>query len=105
MQDPIGGSLERNRTKIRRVGRGPLAIMPVDQNGAAGGGGAGIDIAPAIADDKAGREIDPIAGGGFEEQAWFGLAARTIVAIVVPADIEIVNRQPGADFGVERFDH
>ena len=59
----MGGRLERKRTEIGLLGRSALAVVMVNEDRAAADSGAGIDIAPAITDQKAGFEVDAIALG------------------------------------------
>src|SRR4029077_3601689 len=76
---------------------------PVDQDGAAAGGGAGVDVAPAVSYEETGFQIDSVAPGRLQQQAWFGFAAGAGIGVIVPAREEIVERERGGDGAVHGF--
>src|SRR4051812_33715573 len=100
LQDPIGSGSERICTKTRLRGWPPLSIMPVDQHGFTPCRRSGVNISPAITDDEAGREVDGILAGCVVDQPRFGLPAGALVAIVMPADKERINRKPSGKRGI-----
>lgn len=103
-EDPIGGFLERTRAEIRSGLRRTLGIVMVEEDGAAPGGRTGIDVAPAVANQKAVGQVDVVTGGSFQQQSGFRFPAIAGVAVVVPADEEIIERQGGGDGSIHPFD-
>lgn len=87
-----------------RGGGAALAVLVVEEDGAAASGVAGVDVAPAVADDEAGGEVDLMAGGACEHESGLGFAAGAIVFVVVIADDEIVEGEGGAEEIVNLFD-
>jgi hypothetical protein len=86
------------------IGRalGPVAV---DQEGADTGVGAGVDIAPAVADHETLGEIDVVLRGGIQKEAWLRFAAAAVVWVVVPADADVVeHREGGAEGSVDGID-
>src|SRR5579863_3527356 len=89
-QDPFGGFAQRVHSPERRGGL-LLAVAMVDENGLAAGPMPGLDIAPAVADNEAGAEIDVPRAGGLGEQARLRLAARALLAVVVRAHADVIQ--------------
>src|SRR5690348_15846859 len=75
------------------MGVGPLGtafgVAAIDPQGTAAGGLAGLDIAPAVADQEADGRIHAVAGGAFDDPARLGLPAGAVIAVVVIAGDEI----------------
>ena len=65
----------------------------------------GIDVAPAVADQKTAAEFQLVLVSALNEQAWFWLTAIAGVFVIVIADKEIIDRQRCTKFRVYTFDH
>src|SRR5450432_2075517 len=102
---PLHRARERIGTEIRRTIGLAFLVLAVDQHGAATGGGAGLDIAPAVANQETPAEVDSVPSGGFQQQAGLGLPAGAGIGIVVPADQKTVYGQRGPDGRVDGFHH
>src|SRR5260370_18591235 len=77
--DPIGGFPQRSHSGVGRLRRLSLFIAVIDQNSLATRIVAGIDVAPAIADNKTAREIEIVLTLGLKQQARIGLAASAVI--------------------------
>src|SRR5471032_3441421 len=80
-----------------------LAVSTIDQHRAAPGRRAGVDIAPAIADQETAAEVDPMALRPLDQQPRFWLTAPAAIRVIVPADKETVHAQRGANRDVDGF--
>src|SRR6185312_13753990 len=86
-------------------GIGPsLVVAAVDEDGAAAGASAGLDVAPAVADHVAGRQVDRVGLGRLEQEAGVGLAPQAVVAVLV-ADQDGGDRHLGQEPVVHRLHH
>ena len=65
---------------------------------------AGRDVAPAVTDHKARRQINRALGCGLENQARLRLAARATVGIGVKAGLDVVNGKLGTNDVVHGLD-
>src|SRR5579864_7855224 len=95
--DPVSRFGERGHAGSGFVRRPSFRIAAIDPDGEASGRGAGIHVAPAVANHEALAQIDFIFAGGFEEESGLGLATVARVRILVIADEELVDRQRLAD--------
>lgn len=86
-----------------------LVITMIDQNGAATGGTAAVDIAPAVADHPAAAKIESVNGGGGQEHPRLRLAtvaglAEFFAAMI--ADLDVTEgRNQFAQTAMHRFHH
>src|SRR5580698_7077893 len=73
-ENPLRRFAQRADTDEGTIGT-LFGVAVVDENRAATGAMAGFDVAPAIADDEAGFEIDIPDASGFEQQPRLRFAA------------------------------
>src|ERR1035438_7617578 len=81
--DPIRRGAQAIDARIGRVLGRAFAITAVDPDGAATRGGAGIDVAPAVADHETCGQIDRALSSSLEQHAGVGLAAIAAVRVIV----------------------
>src|SRR5690242_367826 len=81
-----------------------LAVPAFDVDGRDPGPARGFDVAPAVADTEAARDVEPEPRGGVEQHAGFRLAAGTVVGVVVRAHHDVVEGQPLAEEVVHPVD-
>src|SRR5439155_5031859 len=75
------------------LGRDGLSVASIHEHRTAPGTPRRLHITPAVADEKAGAEVEPppIRGGQQHARLWF--AAVAAVSVVVKADRDVVQRQ------------
>src|SRR6266851_8254643 len=87
------------------LGRRRFSVGAIDEDGPASRGDAGFDVAPAIADHVAARQIDVEFGGAGEQHPWPGFSAIAAVLVVVEADHEAIDRRNFVrDQAIDAFD-
>src|SRR5579863_5596013 len=104
IHDPVGGFAQRSHRSFRRLSGLSLAIAVIDQNRFAPCGVAGIDVAPAISNNKAASQIDIVLALGLIQQARLRFAAIAVILIVMIADQDIVDWQQRSQSPMHRFD-
>src|SRR5579863_6098205 len=81
-----------------------LLIAIVNEDSQTTGGPAGADVAPAVADDVASRQVDGILFRRSENHAGFRLAASAMIRIGVKADLDVIDGKFGPNQFVHRLD-
>src|SRR5688572_21352026 len=81
-----------------------LGVVVVDLDRAYAGTLTRFDVAPAVADHEALRQVDAVTFRRVENQAGRRLAAVAVVGVVVEARFDAVQRQGGHQVVVERID-
>jgi hypothetical protein len=64
--------LAQGMDQFVQLSRPVLLIAVVHEDGATAGAAAGVHVAPAVADEIARGEVDPMPGGGREDHPGFG---------------------------------
>jgi hypothetical protein len=82
----------------------PFSVPVIDQNTPAARTVPRVYIAPTVAHQETGGQIQAVFGACLEQQARLGLAAIAPVAIVVETGENVVQRQFGPKAGVHRLD-
>ena len=85
-----------------RPGTGSL-YPRVQEDSPTTGSPAGLDVAPAITDHEARREVEPVLGG-VEQHPRLRLAAGALVGVVVRADDDLVEREELVQARVDPID-
>jgi len=102
-QNPVRSFFQRVDARVGRGREIAAVLMAIcDHHCAASRIARGSNILPAVAYEKALRQIDAPILGGLQQQARLGFTTLTLVGIVVEADANIVERQRLAD-GVADF--
>src|SRR5580693_8877759 len=101
--NPGGGFAQRADFEIGAIGPA-LTIPMVDEDGPAAGAVTGLHVAPAIADDVAGRQVNIPIARGIQQQARARLAASAARGIVVRTNADVVQIQVTLQAAVD-FSH
>src|ERR1039458_243739 len=91
--NPIYRVWKRADTGVGRERGSPLAIFPVEKNGAAAGGPSGVDVSPAIAEQERAVEVDAVPLLCLDQQSRRRFAAKAAIPVVVRADQKVVERE------------
>src|SRR5882757_6779032 len=87
-----GQSFKGRRNSVVVLGWRRLSVGTIDEDGPASYGDAGFDIAAAIADHVAARQIDVEFGGAGQQHTGPWLPAIAAIVVVMEANHEAINR-------------
>src|ERR1051325_3871003 len=93
-QNQFRGLQKTRRAKVRLLPQGFIIVI-IDQDGAASGGVAAINVTPAIANHPARAQVDVEFARGPQQQAWFGfpaIAFRIVEARMI-TNLDAIERQ------------
>ena len=94
-QNPVRSFFQRVDARVGRGREIAAVLMAIcDHHCAASRIARGSNILPAVAYEKALRQIDAPILGGLQQQARLGFTTLTLVGIVVEADANIAELQP-----------
>ena len=80
-----------------------LSVAPIHENRTTPCAVGCLDIAPAVADEKAGGEVDPPAFRSGQQQARLRLAAIAAIGVVMEADRDLIQGQAVLQLAVHLF--
>src|ERR1700716_2691112 len=85
-------SFEGRRNSVVVLGRRRFSVGTIDKDGPASRRDAGFDVAPAVADHVAARQIDVEFGGAGQQHPGSWFPANAAVVVVMEANQEAIDR-------------
>src|SRR6266851_3983396 len=93
------------RNSVVVLGGRWFSVRTIDEDGSATRGDAGLNVAAAVANHVAARQINVEFGGAGQQHSWPGFPAIAAVVVVVEANDEAINRRNFTrDQAIDAFD-